>query len=329
MPLGPKTKAFFEKLTEESKNTPTKLMVEMPIDEFRKQAIQDFADLATEFPPGVFPADFESCTLCLDDGHKVAMHLYVPPGVDANQPAPTIVYFYGGGFCLNLCKFQQSSCAILAKNTNCKVIMIEHPLAPEYQVEEIFNICFAAVVQLFQQSDHYHIGKNNFIMAGCSSGATIAAWITNKSLQDERIEISQQVLITPLVDVSLEIHNNNKYVEFQRQDIMLTNEAMTFFSKVLMTNSDTHPKSPEISPYYQELSSSLPATLIIVGECDGLRGDGASYAEVLKQAGCEVTLTTLAGQTHNFLSCRKVLDDPPDPAVVAAKYITEHLNNDQ
>lgn len=327
MPLGPKTAAFFEKLTEELQNTPIN-SYDLPIDEFRKEAVQGFADLATEFPAGVSHEDFKPDTLCLADGRKVPVHFYCPPGVSVDEIAPTMVYFYGGGFCLNLCEFQKSSCAIMAKHANCKVIMVEPPLVPEHPIEEILQLCYEAVAQLFQQADQYRIDKNNFIIAGCSSGALIAAWITNQALQDSKLKISQQVLISPLVDVSLTVNKNNTYVDFQQQDVMLSDEAKNFLANLLMNNSSSDPQSSAISPYYQKLSGSLPSTLIIVGECDGLRGDGSCYAKLLEQAGCDVTLTTLAGQTHNFLSCRKVLDDPPDPVIVAAEYIREHLHYD-
>lgn len=70
----------------------------------------------------------------------------------------------------------------------------------------------------------------------------------------------------------------------------------------------------------------MPNTTIIVGEYDALRAEGTRYSEVLKQAGNKnVELIVCDGQTHNFMACRKVLDDGEDPAVLVGKSIKKKL----
>lgn len=47
MPLGPKTKAFFEKLKEDAKNQPIKPFAQLSIGEFRKACSEGFNQYAT------------------------------------------------------------------------------------------------------------------------------------------------------------------------------------------------------------------------------------------------------------------------------------------
>lgn len=93
---------------------------------------------------------------------------------------------------------------------------INPPLAPEHSAQEITDICYETVKYLYQHHKQFKIDKENLIIAGCSSGATLAAVMTNKSLKDKDLKVSQQILVTPWVDLSLEVHRNNPYLDYQK-----------------------------------------------------------------------------------------------------------------
>jgi acetyl esterase len=240
---------------------------------------------------------------------------------------PTLVYFYGGGFCLDLFDFQKGACANIANNASCQVIMISPPLAPEYSAQEIIGACYDSVNYLYINAKKYNIDKSNFMLSGCSSGGTIAALVTNLASNRSDFVVSQQILISPLVDLSLETHNSNPLIGFQKKDLMLTDEGLRYFVNSFLHKDSDGGKSSKVSPIYDLSKSQLKHTLttIIVGEYDALRGDGATYASHAQELGFPTELITLDGQTHNFLSCRKVLNDGIDPALMAANKIKDNL----
>ena len=324
MTLGRNTEAFFQSL---QTNEPTKSISDFSITEARNTFIPGFADLATPFPDSVTEKDFIRHTITLPSGNPIAFDSFIPKKVADKPLLPTVIYFYGGGFCLNLFAAQRAPMATLANETNCQVININYPLAPEHSINEIIDICYAVISYLYQHHQLYKIDKEAFMLSGCSSGGMIAALLTNRSLTDPALKVRLQILFTPLVDCSLSLHYNNEFVNYQQQDLLQTDEALEFYLNSLNLNTITA-KSPDVSPYYNNNLKGLPKTAIIVGEYDSLRGDGEMYAKKLKQQNVDVELIIGAGQIHAFLVCRKVLNDAPDPAILAASFVKKNLTKD-
>ena len=133
MPLGPNTKKFFEKIKSEEKENPQTPFWELPdINAVRKTLMPGFEALATEFPNGIFESDFKSSLLKLSGGREIEAAIYTPKKLSTRRVLPSIVYFYGGGFCLDLMTFQKAPCATIANEAECQIIMLNPPLAPEH-----------------------------------------------------------------------------------------------------------------------------------------------------------------------------------------------------
>lgn len=327
MPLGPKTKAFFENLKKNIADNPIKPMAELSIQEFRKDCNENFRKYSAGFPEGVKESDFVNVSLMLGGQNVVQIQTYTPSNVDQNIPLPVLIYFHGGGFCLNL-NVHQGPCALIANQAQCKVIAIDYPLAPEHTQKQITNICYNTVKYIYEHCAQFNIDKEKLIIGGCSSGGTIAAGITNRALKDKDIKIYQQILISPLVDLSLETHRKNPFLEYQKEDIMLSDEALEYFVKTYVPNSADR-KSPTVSPLYWSNFSGLPDTTIIVGEYDALRAEGTRYKDKLSGNGNHIDFILCEGQTHNFMSCRAVLDDGENPAELVAKSIRQKLTQEK
>lgn len=321
MPLGLNTKIFFDKLKSDPR--PPIKMGDLSIEEFRRACNDGFSQYSAGLPTGVKESDFVEHFLTLDSGYLFRVQIYTPPSIAINAVVPTIIYFHGGGFCLNL-NIHQGPCALMANISKCRIIAFDYPLAPEYNAKQILDISYEAVSFLYEHAAIYNIDRDALIVVGCSSGGALAALVVNRSIGSSDLNIFQQILISPLVDLTLQTHKHNPYLEFQKEDILLTEDALQYFVSTFVQNTD--PKSPEVSPLFQRDFSRLPETLILVGEYDALRADGAIYAECIRKSGQIIDLITCEGQTHNFNSCRAVLNDGDDPAKLAAQYILTKLH---
>lgn len=324
MPLGKKTKVFFEKLKQEI--VQAKPMKELSIEEIRKNCgPEGFGKYATPFPEGVGEEDFVHHRLLLPSGKEARIQIYTPLELRSRtSPLPVIIYFYAGGFCLNLDVYQHGACARMANAAGSKIVTVDYPLAPEHSASNIVDFCYETIEYLYRNSEKFGLETRHFVLAGCSSGGTLAALVTNKLLNDPQIKILAQILISPLVDLSLETHRENPYASYQKEDLMLSDDALEYFSSTFASDPIMQ-KSSKVSPLYNENWVGLPETLIIVGEYDVLRGDGVRYAQILSQAGHNPRLVTCDGQTHNFLSCRLVLNDGDDPADIAGASVRQSI----
>lgn len=321
MSLGSHTKTFFEQL----KNMPNdqlpffELSQTDGVKQAREVDAKGFGDMATPFPEGVTSNDFERQEIILSDGYRMPIHSFRNKH-NSSEKLPTMIYFYGGGFCLNLVEYQKAPCAKISQDANCQVILIEYPLAPEHSADFIVKACYETVAYLYNHNDKYGIDQNQFIISGCSSGGTIAAAIVNQSLKHDDFNVAQQILITPLLDSSLETHRKTLLKKYQDEDILLTDKCLEFLVRTFAPE-DSDLKAPMVSPLYNKEWAGLPQTLILNGEYDGLRGEGEAYAAILNKAGQNVTLDIFAGQTHNFFSGRNILNDGDDPSERIVEFI--------
>jgi acetyl esterase len=177
---------------------------------------------------------------------------------------------------------------------------------------------------LYSNAANYGIDNKRFAVAGNSSGGNFAALVANKARYFHSINLAAQFLINPRTDVSLTSGGCTDYEIFEKQDIMLSKEDSLYFRNYYLPDT-MDPRSPEISPYYDDLKG-LPSTTLFAGEFDALRGDTEIYAEKLIAAGVKTKKLIGKGQTHSTMTARKVLSDGIDPAILIGKAIREELN---
>jgi len=303
MPVNKSDLEFFELLSQAAENN----KISSPsIDELRiniKQ-LSYFVDLPANIP-------FEDLTITFPDGHEIRLRYYP----NKKSIAPIIIYFPGNGFIYDLFQENHTIISKITQEADCHAVMIECRLAPETPYPAPLEDALEAVKYIFEHCNDFRIDINKIILTGYSSGANLAAVITNQ-LRKKGISIFHQFLISGAFDYTDSLHD---YDHFALQDRMLDPQSAKFSFDCYSHESQRH--EPTCSPYWEPDLSNLPPTTIMVGEYDGGRNQSEGYAKKLKDAGNQVEKIILAGQTHGTILFRKACFQGEDPAVVAGKRI--------
>jgi acetyl esterase len=319
--LTPATKKFFEEL----RKTPTPKNPFWTLNEEKFIGIRD--DLSAGFKSlASAPCDDVICTeefISIGENNRLNIQIIRPKNI--SHPAPTLVYFPGVGFTLNL-DIHWIPCSLIAKQSDCQVIIVNCNLAPEHKFPEGPNEAFQAIISLYEKAEKFGIDKDLFAIGGDSSGGNFAALATIRLTRERAdIPIKFQLLISPNVDETLETYDNTPFKEYQDQDLMVSREIICYFRDLYIPNY-VDLRSPDVSPLFADLKD-LPPTIISCAEYDGIRGDTEAYYEKLKMAGNSVEKIIWEGLVHNSMLCREKLYDGENPALIIGNAVKKMFLN--
>lgn len=298
---------FFEwlQLNTDRYKTSENLNIEIIRESIRKLDI--FVDLPTNIK-------FEDKTILCHDGHGLRLRCYEV----TNTIRPLIIFLPGNGFLYDLFEANHSIISKIATKSGCHAVMVDYRLAPEYPYPNALEDAIEAVNFIFNNIKLFKADIKKIILAGYSSGANLAAVITNRIRYDSIRPIFHQFLISGAYDYTNSLH---EYDEFSCQDKLLSpGEAQFSFDSYC---NKSNRKEPSCSPFWEPDLSGLPPTTIMVAEYDGGRSQSEAYVLKLIEAKNKVTKIVLPGQTHGTILYRKALKDGKDPALVAAERILE------
>lgn len=321
MSLGVKTEFFFKTLKAELNSVTPVSIDAMPILQLRKDNENAFMKYSGPLPAEISSNDFVRSDLKLSSSIVVPLVTYTPAEYSSSVD-PTVMFFYGSGFVINLLSAHFPGIATFAHKAKCKVIAIDYPLAPELNCVEILNIVYDTFYYIITHAEEFDINSDNLSLVGYSSGGNLATGIIYRGIiENENFPIRRLVLLNPWLDLSFEIHNHNPFVDAQNLDEMLSTEALIYLASLYMGSHD--PKFPLVSPIFMdsESLSKFPSTFILSAQYDRLRGTVHTFSEKLSKAGAKVTEKIFSGQTHNFFIARAVMCDGEDPS----EYIGEIL----
>lgn len=209
------------------------------------------------------------------------------------EACPLIVYFHGGGFVIDGTA-HDAPLRDLAAATDCTIVAPNVRLAPEHQFPAALNDArqFARWICDIARSDPGvwpTIG-----IAGDSSGGNLAATVT-RELTREGYEIGFQVLVYPMLDATAQ---SSSYREFATGYGFTHAKSRWYYDQYLPPRSNL--RDPLVSPIFAADLEGLPPTLVVTAECDPLRDDGESYAQMIRGADGRATVKRYAGMRHGF-----------------------------
>lgn len=260
---------------------------------------------------------YEDIQIVGKDGHLLRLRYYQT----SNSPSPLIIYFPGNGFVYDLLEANHSIISKIATKSKCQAIMVNYRLAPEYPYPNALEDALVSVDHIFKNHEQFIADKNKIIIAGFSSGANLAAVVTNRLRNRVQPSIFHQFLISGGYDYTNSLH---EFDEFAIQDKLLSPVEIQFSFDSYCKESER--QEPNCSPYWEKDLSGLPATTIMMAEYDGGRSQSEGYLKKLIQAGNIVSKIILPGQTHGTILYRKALSDGRDPSYVAAEHLLKVLN---
>ena len=289
--LGSNTKKFFNTLNKDSiKND------KFDLNSMREGALEFDGDTIIQYPDGI---SYDSYIDLEINGIKYKNLL-----VDSKQP--TVIYFYGGGFCINMLKSQMSFLANVAHKHNVNIIIPEIKLAPEYSAVEILSECQDFMIRILQKDTNA-----SYIASGWSSGANLALSSVLSVVKYKphlMKKITSLILLSSWIDLTLDINNFSPYKKQQEQDIFAADSRVLKNLASLYAQGTNYDDLNPLIKYKKQLNH-LPRVDVVSGEYDILLGDSIYLNCMLNRQISVCNLHLLKGQTHNYPVFNKIQEN--------------------
>jgi acetyl esterase len=221
----------------------------------------------------------------------IRIRIYRP---SADEPAPLVTYFHGGGWVIGDIDTHDGTCRTLCHRTAAVVVSVDYRLAPEHRFPAALDDCDAATAWVAEHGSLLGGDPERLGVAGDSAGGNLAAAVALRARDRGGPALRAQALVYPAVDFTTE----RPSVEANGEGYLLTAAAVRWFCAQYLGGQD--PADPMASPLLADLRG-LPPAVIAVAEFDPLRDEGRDYAEALGDAGVPVHLLEFPGLVHGFM----------------------------
>ena len=218
-------------------------------------------------------------------------------------PAPTIVYFHGGGWVAGDLVTHERQARTLALEAEAVVLSVDYRRPPETPFPGAFEDCLAATRWAAANIATLGGDAARLAVAGDSAGGNLAAAVAQASRKGGP-RLAAQLLIYPAVDLAGNYGSAAENAKFpSRQEnadgYFLTGDAMRFFAGHYLPRVKDS-EDPRASPLRNGDLAGLPRAVITTAEFDPLRDEGEAYADALKRAGVEVAYFREPGMVHGY-----------------------------
>ncbi len=226
-------------------------------------------------------------------GHTLPVRIYRPASV-GDGPAPTLVFYHGGGFVLGSLTSHDRDCRALANRGECQVIAVDYRLAPEHPFPAAVEDAAAAIEFVAANAAELGVDVGHLAVGGDSAGGNLAA-VAALHARDVGIPLQLQLLIYPAVggtagEFPSRTENATGY--------MLDAESIEWFMAAYFPDGTT--PDWRAAPIEAASHDGVAPALVITAEFDPLRDEGEAYAVTLEAAGVPAKATRYDGLVHGF-----------------------------
>ncbi|MEX1108531.1 MAG: alpha/beta hydrolase [Dongiaceae bacterium] len=245
----------------------------------------------------------------------LAMRVYEPA---AGTSRPSLIYFHGGGYIRGSLETHDSSCRIIANNSQAVVFSVDYRLSPEAKFPVPLEDCYTATVDIVSRAREFGIDPKRIAVGGDSAGGNFAAGVTLLAAERGGPALKFQLLIYPNVDLGAQT------------------ESIRLFSKGYFLNSmpfyiASYTKGPKdiehplCSPLRARDLSVVPPAYVLTCGFDPLRDEGQAYAARLKEAGVAVEQVCYDDMIHGFLLLRALLPEADEALAACGRAVARGL----
>ena len=233
-------------------------------------------------------------------GGPLGTRIYWPETDPAEDGAPIVLYFHGGGFVVGDLDTHDGTARQHAVGADAIVVSVDYRLAPEHPYPAAVEDAWAATLWVTEHGGQLGADTNRVAVAGDSAGGTIAA-ATAQRAREAAAEggpaIAFQLLWYPstLWDPSLPSFTENAAAP------ILDARSIAAFSRWYAGEVDLSDPPPGMAPGRAKNLDDLPPAYIGVAGRDPLRDDGIRYGELLAAAGVPVEVHNAETLVHGYL----------------------------
>ncbi|GLB82253.1 alpha/beta hydrolase [Mycobacterium kiyosense] len=215
---------------------------------------------------------------------SVPVRIYRPT---TDSVGPVLVYFHGGGLVMGSNHSFEPLARALAAASGAIVVAVDYRLAPESPPPAQFDDAYAATEWAARQP-----WADDLVVVGDSAGGALAAGVALAARDRNGPVVCAQVLLYPGLDRDMTVPSITSLADAP----MLCRDDIDYLHGLAHCDAD-----PYLVPAYAEDLSGLPPAIVVTAGCDPIRDWGERYADRLREAGVQTTLTRYPGMYHGFL----------------------------
>lgn len=225
----------------------------------------------------------------------IPARLYVP--ADVPEPAPLLVFYHGGGFCLGSIETHDYAVKFLAKHAGVRALSVDYRLAPDHKFPAGVDDSLAAFDYAHKHADQLGVDQNRIAVGGDSAGGTMSAVVAQQATLRGGPAPAFQLLFYPEPDIG----SRRRSRELFADGFFLTDADMTWFEGHYLAPEQDR-SDPRVAPLRAVDLSGLPPAYLVTAGFDPLRDGGAAYAEAMRESGVGVVYRCQEDLIHGFLN---------------------------
>lgn len=216
----------------------------------------------------------------------------------AEQGAPLLVFYHGGGFVFGDLETHDSACRLICRDAGVHVLAVDYRLAPEHKAPAAVDDAYAAYLWAVLNAADLGADPDRIAVGGDSAGGCLAAVVSRLARDGGGRQPTLQWLIYPVTDLRGQSRSRTLFAD----GFLLSKQNMDWFADAYVDGSGLEITDPLVSPLLADDLSGLPPALVITAGFDPLRDEGEQYAEKLRAAGVTVDARQMGPMTHAFLN---------------------------
>ncbi|KAJ6905968.1 hypothetical protein NC652_023655 [Populus alba x Populus x berolinensis] len=266
---------------------------------------------------------------------NLSSRLYRPHNTNPDKKLPVLVYYHGGGFCMeNPFNFQyHDHLNNLVAVSNVIAISVDYRLAPEHPLPIAYDDSWTALKWVASHVNgdgpeewlNSHADFGQVFLAGDSAGANLAHQLAMRYGQEKLsgIDLTGVILVHPYFWGKEPIGTEGENLESKSRIGGTKDDEMWLY--MCPTNSGLN--DPRMNPGVEDLARlGCERMLIFVAEEDYLTVAAKSYYEKLRRSGWKGTVELVEKEKENH--CFHLLDLDGDKALEMRHKFVSFLKQD-
>ena len=223
----------------------------------------------------------------------IPIRIYCPTD---DSSSPVLVYLHGGGLVMGSNHSFEPLARALSSVSRATVVAVDYRLAPESPPPAQFDDAYAATEWVSRNAGELGVDSGRLVVIGDSAGGSLAAAVALAARDRRGPPILTQVLLYPGLDRDMTTASITSLADAP----LLTRDDIDYLH-TLADGDAGPPRDPYLVPAYASDLSSLPPAIVVTAGCDPIRDWGERYADRLRDAGVQTTVTRYPGMCHGFL----------------------------
>lgn len=228
-------------------------------------------------------------------GQEMLLRVYEP--IDrAEEMAPALLWFHGGGYVLGHPRFDDGICQSFVEAAGCVVLSPDYRLAPEHPFPAGLEDGYAALAFVAKQAAELRIDPGRIAIGGPSAGGGLTAALALLARDRQGPALCFQMPLYPMLDdrnVTPSSHEISHPAVWNRANNLAA-------WKMYLGEQANGEVSPYAAPSRAQSLAGLPPTYTCVGQLDPFRDETIEYVARLAREGVDVEFHLYPGGYHAF-----------------------------